>query len=62
MDVQISSNFERLLFDVLNEDDKQVSTFMSDLKSKGSFLKQRTGRYYKKRFQCKKKMIKKLLK
>ncbi|MBH90854.1 MAG: threonine synthase [Candidatus Marinimicrobia bacterium] len=38
MDVQISSNFERLLFDVLNEDDKQVSTFMSDLKSKGSFL------------------------
>ena len=38
MDVQISSNFERLLFDVLNEDDKQVSTFMNDLKSKGSFL------------------------
>ena len=25
MDVQISSNFERLLFDVLNEDDKKVS-------------------------------------
>ena len=38
MDVQISSNFERLLFDVLNEDDKQVSIFMNDLKSKGSFL------------------------
>jgi len=38
MDVQISSNFERLLFDVLNEDDKQVSIFMNNLKSKGSFL------------------------
>ena len=38
MDVQISSNFERLLFDVLNEDDKKVKIFMNDLKSKGSFL------------------------
>ena len=38
MDVQISSNFERLLFDVLNEDDKKVTIFMNDLKSKGSFL------------------------
>ena len=38
MDVQISSNFERLLFDVLNKDDKQVSILMNDLKSKGSFL------------------------
>ena len=38
MDVQISSNFERLLFDVVKEDDKQVSLFMNDLKSKGSFL------------------------
>ena len=38
MDVQISSNFERLLFDVLNEDDKQVSILMNNLKSKGSFL------------------------
>ena len=38
MDVQISSNFERLLFDLLNKDDKQVSTFMNNLKSKGSFL------------------------
>ena len=38
MDVQISSNFERLLFYVVKEDDKQVSLFMNDLKSKGSFL------------------------
>jgi len=37
MDVQISSNFERLLFYVLNEDDKKVLRFMNDLKSKGSF-------------------------
>ena len=38
MDVQISSNFERLLFDVLNEDDKEVSICMNNLKSKGSFF------------------------
>ena len=37
MDVQISSNFERLLFYVLNEDDKKVSSLMYELKSKGSF-------------------------
>ncbi len=37
MDVQVSSNFERLLFDVLNHDDKKVSNLMSDLSSKGSF-------------------------
>ncbi len=37
MDVQISSNFERLLFDVLNHDDKKVSNLMSKLLSEGSF-------------------------
>ena len=37
MDVQVSSNFERLLFDVLNQDDKKVSNLMSNLMSKGSF-------------------------
>ena len=37
MDVQVSSNFERLLFDVLNQDDKKVSNLMSNLISKGSF-------------------------
>ena len=37
MDVQISSNFERLLFYVLNEDDKKVTLLMNELKSKGSF-------------------------
>ena len=38
MDVQISSNFERLLFYLLNEDDKKVSSLMDELKSKGSFV------------------------
>ena len=37
MDVQVSSNFERLLFDILNCDDKKLSNLMSDLLSKGSF-------------------------
>ena len=37
MDVQISSNFERLLFDILNHDDKKVSNLMSKLLSEGSF-------------------------
>ena len=55
MDVQISSNFERLLFDVLNEDDKQVSIFMNNLKLKGSFLlnKEQVG-IIKKDFNAKK--------
>ena len=37
MDIQISSNFERLLFDIVNEDDKRVSSLMNDLSSKGFF-------------------------
>jgi len=37
MDIQISSNFERLLYDILNHDDKKVSSLMSRLASKGSF-------------------------
>ncbi len=37
MDVQVASNFERLLFDILNCDDKKVSNLMSGLLSKGSF-------------------------
>ena len=32
MDVQVSSNFERLLFDTLNQDDKKVSDLMLNLK------------------------------
>ena len=37
MDVQIASNFERLLFDIVKNDDKKVSSLMSELSSKGSF-------------------------
>jgi len=37
MDIQISSNFERLLFDIVNENDKRVSLLMNDLSSKGFF-------------------------
>ena len=37
MDIQVSSNFERLLFDILKGDDKKVVTLMNDLKTKGFF-------------------------
>ena len=37
MDIQISSNFERLLFDILDGDDKKVSSLMNDLTTKGFF-------------------------
>jgi threonine synthase len=37
MDIQISSNFERLLFDIVSEDDKKVSLLMDNLSSKGFF-------------------------
>ena len=37
MDIQISSNFERLLFYILGEDDEKVVSLMNDLKTKGFF-------------------------
>jgi len=37
MDIQISSNFERLLFLLLERDDKKVNAIMNDLKEKGRF-------------------------
>ena len=37
MDIQISSNFERLLFDILDRDDKKVVSLMNDLITKGFF-------------------------
>ena len=37
MDIQISSNFERLLFDILDGDDKKVASLMNDLNTKGFF-------------------------
>ena len=37
MDIQVASNFERLLFDVLNSDDRRVSKSMQDLNENGFF-------------------------
>ena len=37
MDIQISSNFERLLFDVSEQSEKRVITLMNNLNNKGSF-------------------------
>ena len=37
MDIQVSSNFERLLFDIVGEDDKKVFSLMNDLSKSGFF-------------------------
>jgi threonine synthase len=37
MDIQVSSNFERLLFNIHNQNGDQVSKLMSDLKKSGQF-------------------------
>ena len=37
MDIQVSSNFERLLFYIVGEDDNKVHTMMKNLKEKGFF-------------------------
>ena len=37
MDIQVASNFERLLFDVLNSDDQKVSKSMKNLNDNGFF-------------------------
>ncbi len=37
MDIQVASNFERLLFYILDQSDIKVSSLMSDLSSKNSF-------------------------
>ena len=37
MDIQVASNFERLLFDATNSDHKEVKLLMSDLKVNGRF-------------------------
>ena len=51
MDIQVSSNFERLLFDILDGDDKKLTLLMNDLKTKGFFiLDQETVKIIKKDF------------
>ena len=37
MDIQIASNFERLLFDICLEDSKKTSQLMKDINEKGEF-------------------------
>ena len=37
MDIQVASNFERLIFDATNFNDAEVALLMSDLKKEGSF-------------------------
>ena len=37
MDIQVASNFERLLFDILNHDDQKVSSSMNNLADNGYF-------------------------
>ena len=37
MDIQVASNFERLLFDLLNKDPKKVCELMNKLAKKGGF-------------------------
>ena len=37
MDIQVASNFERLLFDLLDNDAKVVGKLMNDLSNKGHF-------------------------
>lgn len=37
MDIQVSSNFERYLFDLLGRDPKKLSALMTEFKAKGSF-------------------------
>ena len=53
MDIQVASNFERLIFDALNADDKEVISLMSQLKKNGSFkLKKEALDYIQKRFSA----------
>ena len=55
MDIQISSNFERLLFNILGEDDKKVTSLMNDLETKGYFqLDKNVVEIFKKDFHAKK--------
>ncbi len=37
MDIQVSSNFERLLFDIVGQSDKKVTSLMNNLSTKGFF-------------------------
>ncbi len=52
MDIQVASNFERLLFYILDENDGSVNSLMNDLSSKGLFnLKKKEIEEIKKDFE-----------
>ena len=38
MDIQLASNFERLLFDISNYDDTETASIMKDIKEKGKYI------------------------
>jgi threonine synthase len=38
MDIQVASNFERLIYDLNNQDDLETDKIMSDIKKKGKFI------------------------
>ena len=38
MDIQLASNFERLLYDINNHDDIETATVMNDIKEKGNYI------------------------
>ncbi|RPH09030.1 MAG: threonine synthase [Alphaproteobacteria bacterium TMED194] len=45
MDIQVASNFERLLYDIMNEDSKQVMKIMKNFESKNSLsIKKNTNK------------------
>ena len=50
MDIQISSNFERLLFDISDQNEKRVMNLMNDLKNKGFFFFRGKRNQYNKRY------------
>ena len=53
MDIQVASNFERLIFDALNCDDKAVISLMNELKDNGNFkLKKETLDYIQRYFSA----------
>ena len=38
MDIQLASNFERLLYDINNHDDIETATVMNDIKEKRNYI------------------------
>jgi threonine synthase len=53
MDIQVASNFERLIFDALNCDDNAVISLMNELKNNGNFkLKKETLDYIQRYFSA----------